>query len=70
MDKDLENKLEEIEQRKRRLRTECNIANMATRDNWYSEKAKEIDLPQYEIISKEKVLEEIELIKKLEDSLK
>lgn len=63
-------KIEEIERIKRDLRIKCNIASIATRDKWYSDKLEELNAPELEIISKEEVLEEIELIKKLEANLK
>lgn len=52
------------------MRIKCNIASIATRDKWYSDKLEELNAPELEIISKEEVLEEIELIKKLEANLK
>ena len=69
MDQNLENKIQEIEQRKRSLRTDCNIANMATRDRWYLGKIQELNMPKFKFISKEEVLKEIEEIKKLESNL-
>lgn len=70
MDQNLESKIQEIEQRKRDLRIKCNIASIATRDKWYSDKLEELNTPELKIISKEEVLEKMEEIKKLEANLK
>lgn len=67
MEQSLNIKIQEqkLEWRKRKLRSECNLAKILTEDEWYTEKVKEIKIPEPKIISKEEVLKEIEEIKKI-----